>query len=343
MEFDVLTVAPPLRQARALAREAEDLGCSGMWFGETGNNPYLGIAAAAEETEQLEFGTAIAVAFPRSPMVTAQVAWDLADATRGKFILGLGTQVKGHMERRFSVPFTQPGAKLREYVLALRAIFRAFQGEEPLKFEGDFYSFSLLTDFFSPGAIEFPRVPIYIAGVNTGLATIAGQVCDGFHVHPLHSRSYLEEVMRPAVAVGAKRAHRPADEVVLAVPVMTIVGDTDEEVDQQREAVRQQLAFYGSTPTYRAVFEHHAWDDVPDRLRSLQKQGQVDEMAGVITDEMLEAYAVTATWDSLAPALLARLAGVAQRVSCYHAAGDWRRSPERAERWRAVAAAVRSG
>lgn len=344
MEFDVVSPGLALRDVSALAREVEELGFSGMWFPEAGRTAYLGCAVAAAATDGIDIGTAIAVAFPRSPMVTAQIAWELADATSGRFLLGLGTQVKAHNERRFSVrPFDHPGPRLREYVLALRAIWRAFQGEEPLNFEGEYYRFDLLTPFFSPGPIRHPHVPVYVAGVNRWMARMAGAVCDGFHVHPFHSQRYLEEIIKPAIEEGALQAGRDPLEVKLACPVFAIVGDTDEEREGLRQMVRTQIGFYGSTRTYRPVFELHGWGDTTDRLREHQARGDWGAMAGEITDDMLEIYAVEASWDAIAAAILERYGGLVDRTFSYFSAGAWRASPEAAARWRDVASQVRAG
>ncbi len=228
-------------------------------------------------------------------------------------------------------------------MLAVRAIFRAFQGEAPLRYEGDFYSFSLLTDFFSPGPHDFPDVPISVAGVNRGMARLAGEVCDGFHVHPFHSRRYLDECILPAIAEGAARAGRDARDVEIICPVFMIVGDTEAERAPMRESVRRQLSFYGSTRTYRPVFELHGWGETSDTLHRAMAAGDTDTMAAAITDEMLDEYAVTATWDDLADQLLARYDGVVDRVFSYQPAAEWLRSPELTERWQAVAAQLQQG
>src|SRR3954447_6309739 len=323
MEFDIYNFGMPLREVGPLAIEAEALGFSGMWFTESRNNPFLACAMAAVPTRELIVGTGIAVAFPRSPMVMAQETWDLAAAAPGRFILGLGTQVKAHIERRFSMPFDRPVARLREYVLALRAIWRAFQGDVPLSFEGDFYRFTLLTDFFSPGPIADPTVPIYVAGVNQGLARMAGEVCDGFHIHPFHSRLYLEQRIIPWIAEGAAAADRQLSDITLACPVFMITGDSDREVEAQRQATRRQLAFYGSTKTYEPVFALHGWDDAGARLRRLQAQGDTSGMEAVVTDEMLNSYAVTASWDDLPSALLQRYGGLVDRIFPYSGLAGW--------------------
>jgi probable F420-dependent oxidoreductase len=343
MELDCLSFGGPLGGIPELARGAEEIGFSALWFTESAHNPFVTSAAAALATDRMLIGTGIAVAFPRSPMVTAQAAWDLAEATGGRFVLGLGSQVKAHIERRFSTPFSQPAARLREYTLAVRAIWRAFQGEEKLAFDGDFYRFSLLTEFFSPGPIDHPDIGIFLSAVNPHMLRVAGEVADGVHVHPFHSKRYLEEVIRPGVAAGAGPAGRGVDAIALAVPVFVITADSDADMERQRTSVRRQLAFYGSTPAYRPVFECHGWEDTADQLRALQRRGDGGAMARCITDEMLAVFAVTASWDGLADALLDRYSGLAHRVFPYGTAGDWQRHPERAEQWRAVASAVRAG
>lgn len=342
MECDIYSFGQPLSEVAATAKAAEAAGFSGIWFTETKHNPYLGCAVAASVTEEITLGTAIAVAFPRSPMVTAQIAWDLAEASRGRFVLGLGTQVKAHIERRFSTPFDQPVKRLREYVLALRAIFEAFQTQGPLKFEGDHYSFSLLPEFFSPGPIGHPDVPIYVAGVTERTAHMVGEVCDGFHVHPVHSPGYLRDVVRPAIAAGAVTTGRSIDDVTLATPVFMIIGDSDEGRAKQREGVRDQIAFYGSTPPYRPVFEHHGWGDTADELRRRMSNGQAKTLSELITDEMMQAFSVTSTWDDLASTLLARYDGIVDRVYPYTGHAGWFDGAEELERWGEVARAVRA-
>lgn len=333
----------PLRDAQELARRVEEAGFAGLWFTEGGRTAYLGATAAALATSDLELGTGIAVAFPRSPMVTASVAWELAEATGGRFTLGLGTQVKAHIQRRYGVAYEHPGPWLREYVLALRAIFRAFQGEERLDFHGDRYDLDLLPPTWSPGPIDHPDVPVFLSAVRPWMLRACGEVADGVHVHPLHSRRYLDEVIVPNVAEGRTLADRAVGEVTLACPVLTIVGDTEEERARWREAARFQLAFYGSTRTYAQVFDLHGWEGTSARLHEHQKAGDLQAMAATITDEMLDAYAVTSSWDGLADALLARYDGVEHpvRVICYFA-GQLLRAGATVDQWRAVADAVHS-
>jgi probable F420-dependent oxidoreductase len=340
VKLDAMSGGQSLRGMAQLAKEVEATGFDGLWITESGHSAFTACTAAALATDQLDLGTGIAVAFPRSPMLTAQNAWELAEATGGRFVLGLGTQVKAHIERRYSSPFVPPGPRLREYVLALKAIFRAFRGEEKLNFAGDFYNFSLLTDMWSPGSIPVPDPPIYIAGVNPWMCRMIGEVADGIHVHPLHSLRYLDEVVLPNIQSGAKGAGRDASEIAIVCPLLTIVGETDEEVHAAREAARLQLAFYGSTRTYARVFELHGWDGTSERLHELQKQGDIPGMAQVFTDEMLEVYAVTSTWDDLAGAIVDRYRDRADRVICYYATASWRQNASVRERWADVARSV---
>jgi probable F420-dependent oxidoreductase len=330
----------PLRAMAALAREVEDARFAGLWVTEGGRSAYNLCTAAALATDHLDLGTGIAVAFPRSPMVTAQAAWELAEATGGRFVLGLGTQVKAHVTRRYSADFDHPGPRLREYVHALKAIFRAFRGEEPLRFEGDFYSLSLLPDMWSPGPIEVPDPPVYVAAVNPWMCRMIGEVADGVHVHPLHSVRYVQEVVRPNLEEGARHARRDPSDVTVVCPLLTIVGDTEEERASWRERARLQLAFYGSTRTYAPVFELHGWEGTSARLHEHQAHGDFEGMARTFTDDMLDAYTLTSTWDGLADAIVERYTGVADRVICYLATQYWRDDPTARDRWREVAAAI---
>ncbi|HEV2093664.1 MAG TPA: LLM class F420-dependent oxidoreductase [Rubrobacter sp.] len=306
-----------LKNVDRTARAAEDLGFAGLWTSETKHDGFLPLAVAANATEEIELGTSVAIAFSRSPMETAQTAWDLQSLSDGRFVLGLGTQVRAHVERRFSMPFDRPAARLREYVLALRAIWESFQAEGRLNFEGEFYRHTLMTPFFNPGPIEHPEIPVYIAGVNTGLARLAGELCDGFHVHPFHSPEYLGRTVRPAIAEGARGADRPADSVELATSVFVVSGGEEREISEGREAARSQISFYASTPTYRTVLEAHGWQEVGERLGLLAREKRWGEMPSLITDEMLEAFVVEAAPEELGPALEERYAGLIDRVSLY--------------------------
>ncbi len=306
-----------LKTVDETARAAEELGFAGLWSSETKHDSFLPLALAARETREIELGTSIAIAFSRSPMETAQTAWDLQSLSGGRFILGLGTQVKAHITRRFSMPWDRPAARLREYILALRAIWESFQTEGSLNFEGEFYRHTLITPFFNPGPIDHPEIPVYIAGVNTRLAMLAGEVCDGFHVHPFHSPEYIKKTVNPAIAEGAREANRNPDDVELATSVFVITGESEEATSEQRESVRSQLSFYASTPTYRTVLEAHGWEEVGEKLGTLAREKKWREMPELITDEMLNAFAVEAAPDEVGPALKERYKGLIDRVALY--------------------------
>jgi probable F420-dependent oxidoreductase len=306
-----------LRRVGETARGAENLGFAGLWTSETRHDAFLPLAIAANETGRIELGTAVAIAFSRSPMEVAQTAWDLQDLSSGRFILGLGTQVKAHVKRRFSMPWERPVARLREYILALRAIWGSFRSGGPLRFEGEFYNHTLMTPFFNPGPIESPEVPIYVAGVNTSLARLAGELCEGFHVHPFHSPEYIRRTVQPAIAEGAQRGGRDPDEVELATTVFVVTGQSGAEIEEQREEVRAQISFYASTPTYRTVLEAHGWEEVGERLGKLARDNRWDEMPELISDEMLGAFAIEAAPEEMRVALEERYEGLIDRLALY--------------------------
>ncbi|HEY0736740.1 MAG TPA: TIGR03617 family F420-dependent LLM class oxidoreductase [Herpetosiphonaceae bacterium] len=300
-----------------LARAAEELGFAGMWTSETKHDAFLPLALAAEHTRSIQLGTSVAIAFSRSPMVVAQTAWDLQDFSEGRLLLGLGTQVKAHIERRFSMPWDAPVARLREYILALRGIWQAFQSNGPLNVRGEFYSHTLITPFFNPGPITHPEIPIAIAGVNTGLARLAGEQCQGFHVHPFHTPQYVRDVVRPAIAEGAERSGRSIADVELATSVFIITGHDAAAIAEQRERMRAQIAFYASTPTYRVVLETHGWAEIGEQLSQLAKRQQWPEMTALISDEMLRALTVEAGPSEIGAAIRERYTGLIDRIAFY--------------------------
>lgn len=308
--------APP-GQAPAAALRARELGFDGFFTAETSHDPFLPLALAAVACPGMTLGTAIAVAFPRSPMVVAQTAWDLQDLTGGRFILGLGTQVKPHIVRRFATPWAPPVPRMREYVEALRTIWRAFETGEALKFAGDHYQFSLLTPFFSPVPGGLPHPKIAIAGVGPALSRLAGEVCDGFHVHPFHTVKYLDEVVLASMVRGAAAAGRSVDDVARIVSVFVVTGRDAEEISAMREAVKAQIAFYASTPTYRVVLDTHGWD-FGDRLNQMSRRGQWDEMGSVIPDEVVDEVAIVAPPHAIGSAIKARYGDRIQRVGMYN-------------------------
>jgi probable F420-dependent oxidoreductase len=316
MRRDAVLAAEPGR-AGELAAELEAAGYDGIWTAETQHDPFLPLALAAAGTQRVLLGTAIATAFTRSPMVTATTAWDLQRASGGRFVLGLGTQVKAHNVRRFGVPFESPGPKLKEQVQALKHIWGAFQGEHPLSFRGRFYRHDYITPFFDPGPIDHPRIPIYLAAVTPYMYRVVGEVADGVHVHPFHTAGYLREVALPALHEGLARSGRAREDVTVAAGVFVCV-----EAGQE-EAARAQIAFYGSTRTYRPVFEAHGWGDLTDRLRAAGGRGEWDDAAKLVDDDVLEAFAISASsWEDAWRALRERYDGILDRVSIYALAPD---------------------
>lgn len=312
MFFDAALTHTSLSQIPALAQAAEAFGCSAVWTTETQHDPFLPLTLAAEHTTRLQLGTAVAIGFARSPMTLAHTAWDLAAQSNGRFMLGLGTQVKAHIERRFGMLWPEsPVGKLREMILALRAIWNCWQTDGRLNFRGEYFKLTLMAPFFNPGPITRPHIPIFIAGVNTGLAKLCGEVCDGFHVHPFHTTAYLREVLRPAIAEGAAKAGRAPDAVQLSSAVFVITSP------REKEAVRQQISFYASTPSYRPVLEHHGWTEVGEQLSALAARGQWADMPALISDAMLAVFAVSAPLGELAAPLKERYAGLLDRIALY--------------------------
>lgn len=330
MRFDLMTMGMSLRGAQQLARDAEAAGFSGVVVTEAGRTAYLTCAAVALAAE-IDVLTGIAVAFPRSPMVTAQVAWELAEATGGRFRLGLGTQVRAHVERRYGAEFDPPGPRLREYVQAVRAAFRAFRGEEKLAFEGKWWSMSLLPAMWAPGDIGVPDPAIDVAAVNPWMLRMAAEVADGIHVHPLNTPTYFEKTVRPNVGDSG---------VQLIVPAFLAPGDTQEERARWWEMARTQVSFYGSTPNYAFVFEQLGRDGTTARIREKQKAGDIAGMAAVIDDDLLAHFCTAAPWDELADRVVDRYAGTAHRVVSYFTAMDWAQDPTSIGRWGEVARAV---
>jgi probable F420-dependent oxidoreductase len=325
-----------LRQVQQVAQRVEAAGFDALWLPEASQPVFSMCSAAALATSSLRLGTGVAVAFPRSPMLTAQAAWMLAEATQGRFIVGLGTQVRAHIERRFSAPFDHPGPRMREYIQAMRAIYAAFRGEAKLDFAGEFYSFSLLNPMWSPGPIAYPDPPIYVAGVRPWMLQMIGEVADGLLVHPLNTTTYLDDVVVPAVRQGEQAAGRPPGTVAFVCPVMTAVSDDEEVRERQRDDIRARLAFYGSTPGYGVVFDSSGWFGVGERLNALQRQSDFGAMTATITDEMLDALAITSTWDDLPAKLLDRFGDRAADIVCYSVLEHWDDDPDSLGRWQDV-------
>jgi probable F420-dependent oxidoreductase len=317
MKIDTNVSVRGLSDVPSLARAAEACGFDGLWVSETTHDPFILSALVAEHTERIDLGTAIAVAFPRSPGTLAYLAWDLAALSKGRFILGLGTQVKAHNERRFGVKWESPVAKLREVILAMRALWDSWQNGTRLNFRGEFFKLTLMSPFFNPGPIEYPHIPIYIAGVNRGMCRLAGELCDGFHVHPFHSVQYLREVILPTIEEGLYANGRQRDVMTLVSSVFVIAGDTEAERFAASQPVRQQIAFYASTPSYAPVMELHGWDEARQQLSRLASRGRWDEMPALISDEMLDVLAVSGSWDELPGRIIDRYGGLLHRVMYY--------------------------
>lgn len=299
------------------ARKVETLGYDCLWTSETQHDPFLPLAIAATATSSIKLGTSIAVAFPRSPMVIAYTAWDLQKASAGRFILGLGSQVRAHNQRRFSVKFESPGPRLREVVLALRSIWECWQKQTPLKFKGEFYQFDLMTPFFNPGPIAHPKIPVFVAGVNRYMCRMAGEVCDGIHVHPFHTPKYLREYVHPAVDDGLRASGRSRQDFSFATSAFVVVGDTEQERSRNAEAVRQQIAFYASTRTYEPVLAAHGWERIAGDLHQKSLDGDWKGMGRLITDEMLDAIALSGTYETIGAKLLERYKGLIDRIALY--------------------------
>jgi probable F420-dependent oxidoreductase len=343
MRFDLMMAGRTWARTAELARTAEANGFSGMVFTEQTQAPWMSITAAALAAPSLEFSTGIAVAFARSPIVAAGLAWELAENTQGRFRLGLGSQVKAHVERRYGTEFDPPGPRLRDYVLAVQACLRAFRGEEPLNHDGEYYKMSLLPAMWAPRRHQWGDVKVDISAVGPWMCRMAGEVADGIHVHPFHSVQYLHNRLLPAVAEGAARSGRGPEEVELIIPVFAIPGDTPEERHTLLEQSRARIAFYGSTRNYGFQFDDLGFEGTSARINERLKAGDVPGMAACITDEMLEHYAVVASWDDMAGALLDRYQGVASRLVMYMGEDSIGASPANAGKWAEIARAVTAG
>jgi probable F420-dependent oxidoreductase len=308
---------------RALGGEAaayERLGVDGLWSYESAHDPFLPLLVAAQNTGRVSLGTGIAVAFARSPFAVAQTAWDLQRASGGRLLLGLGTQVRAHVERRFSAAFEHPAARIVDYIQCIRAIWNTFQNGARPAYEGRFYRFTLISEFFNPGPIEHPKIPISLAGVGWRMARAAGEVADGFHVHPLHSPAYLRDVVRPAIAEGARTAGRDPARVDLIASVFLVAGESEAERGAAERYARQQIAFYASTPSYRPFLAYHGFEALGRELSGLAREGRFADMATKIPDPLLEAVALSAPPARLGEAIRARYGGdLVQRVSPYAA------------------------
>ena len=323
MKFDAALPIVGLKEVAAIAKAAEEIGFDALWTQETQHDPFLPCTLIAEHTTRLRAGTAIAVSFSRSPANLAYTAWDLAAQSGGRFILGLGTQVKAHIERRFGQPWPEsPVKKLREQIEVIRAFWDCWQNGKKLNYRGEYYKITLMSPFFQPPPLPSPiflenggglggGIPIYIAGVNTGLAKLAGELCEGFHAHPFHSIRHMKEVILPAIEEGAKKTHRKREDV--SVSITAFIATSSEEMN----FARAQVSFYASTPSYRPVMDLHGWSDVAEKLSVHAAKGEWAEMPMLITDEMLNEFCLVTEENKLADELKRRYDGIADRLTIY--------------------------
>ena len=328
-----------LTKAGAAAKEAEEAGYSGIWTAETGHDPFFPLLLAAEHTEQIEVGTSIAVAFARNPMLLAHIGWDLQAFSKGRFVLGLGSQIKPHITKRFSMPWSHPAARMREMIQAVRAIWDTWLNGNPLAFRGEFYTHTLMTPFFTPQAADlgdFGPPKIFLAGVGELMTEVAGEVCDGFICHGFTTERYLREVTLPALRRGREKAGLTMEGFEIVGPSFVVTGADEAELTAAATGTRQQIAFYGSTPAYRPVLELHGWGGLQDELNTLSKQGRWVEMGELVDDELLHTFAVVGEPEQIAGAIHDRYGDVISRISFY---APYRSDPER---WRRVLADLRS-
>ena len=305
-----------LSQVPERAKRLEQVGYDGLMTAETAHDPFLPLALAAEHTERIELMTSIAVAFARTPMLLANIGHDLNALSKGRFILGLGSQIKPHITRRFSMPWSKPAARMREMILGMRAIWNSWYTGEKLDFRGEFYQHSLMTPFFTPTNNEYGAPRVYLAAVGPLMTEVAGEVADGVICHAFTTEKYMREVTLPAIEAGLAKSGRKRSDFAITCPAFVITGDTEEAYNRSRGLVKQQIGFYGSTPAYKGVLDLHGWGDLQGELNGLSKRGKWVEMGHLITDEIVDAFAVTAEKpDELARGLNERYGDVLDRVA----------------------------
>ena len=343
MRFDLMVAGRSWARTAQLAGELETAGFSGVLFTEQSQTPWMSICAAAMAAPALEFSTGIAVAFPRSPMLAASMAWELAENTQGRFRLGLGSQVKAHIERRYGVAFEPPGPRMRDYLQAVKACFRAFRGEETLSYDGPYYKLSLMPAMWAPRKHAFGDIEVDVSAVGPWMCRMAGEVADGIHVHPFHSVPYLRNRLLPSVAEGAARAGRSAGDLDLIIPVFAIPGDSPEDRSELVASARARIAFYGSTRNYAFQFDDLGFEGTSARLNGKLKAGDIPGMAALITDDMLEYFTVIAPWDGMADALRERYDGLAARLVTYLGEDSIEADPKNLGRWGEIARALDAG
>ena len=296
------------------AADAEAQGYDGVWAAEVSRDPFLPLVTAAARTSRVTLGTSIAVAFARNPMTLATVANDLQRAAGGRFVLGLGSQIQAHIEKRFSMPWSHPAARMREVLQAIRAIWACWNTDVPLEFRGTYYRHTLMTPFFNPGPNPHGPPPIYLAAVGPRMTAVAGEVADGLFIHPFTTRRYLDEVTMPALESAAADAGRARSDITTCLPAFVVTGRDDDELQAAAARTRRQIAFYASTPAYRPVLELHGWRDLQPQLNALSKQGRWEEMTTALTDEVLDTFAVIGSPAEVAAGLRRRYGGIVDRL-----------------------------
>jgi probable F420-dependent oxidoreductase len=304
-----------LAGAGQAAKAQEAAGYDGLWAAETSHDPFLSLTLAAEHTERVELGTAIVVAFGRNPMDLAITANGLQLLSEGRFILGLGSQIKPHIEKRFSMPWSHPAPRMREFILAMRAIWGSWHNGTKLEFRGRFYTHTLMTPFFNPGKSEYGPPKVFLAGVGDRMTEVAGETCDGFLAHAFSTPRYMREVTMPALERGLARSGRSRKDFEVTCPGFMVLGNNDDELEKAATGVRQQIAFYGSTPAYKAVLELHGWGELQSELNAMSKRGEWVEMGKLINDDMLSVFAIVGRPEDVPKEVENRYGGLADRIT----------------------------
>jgi probable F420-dependent oxidoreductase len=310
-------IGAELKAAAAQAQKAEAAGYDAVWAAETSHDPFMPLLLSAEHTDRIGLGTAIAVAFARNPMTVAGLAWDLNAYSDGRFLLGLGSQIKPHIEKRFSMPWSHPAPRMHEFISAMRSIWDCWQNGTKLDFRGDFYTHTIMTPFFNPGSTEFGPPKVFLAAVGEGMTRVAGEVADGMLVHGFTTERYLREVTMPTIEAGLRASGRARESFEVSYPAFVVTGDSEEEIAAADAGTRKQIAFYASTPSYRPVLEPHGWGDLQTELNVLSKRGEWDEMGRRIEDDVLENFAVSGTPEEIPSRLYERFGDLVDRVSLY--------------------------
>lgn len=312
-------VGSELATVGAQVQELEEMGYAGIMTAETSHDPFFPLLVAAQSTEKIELMTSIAVAFARTPMVLANIGHDLNAFSKGRFVLGLGSQIRPHITKRFSMPWSNPAARMREFILAMRAIWSSWHDGEPLQFAGKFYTHTLMTPMFTPTDVDYGAPRVFLAAVGPKMTEVAGEVADGMIVHAFTTEKYLRETTLPSLERGFAKAGKSRDDFEISYPVFVVTGQTEEELAQSRIATAKQIAFYGSTPAYKPVLDSIGAGDLQGELNTMSKQGRWDEMGTLIGDDLLSEFAVVGEPDSIAPQLKSRYGDIADRTSAAYA------------------------